>query len=139
MLLFPFNCCIYRVIPVNLTNLFFLITLKVVKLELSYWMEKKQNFMRIFPISMIWKSDHWSLHNALISKSGQNAEKSGMWLFFKLFSVLTIWKCPYNYQMNDLNPNMIPHINASELWNALRYCVVTIVRIFKSLISEKFL
>ena len=20
--------------------------------------------------------------------------------------------------MNDLNPNMIPHINASELWNA---------------------
>ena len=38
--------------------------------------------------------------------------------FFKLFSGLTIWKCSYNYQMNGLNPKMIPHINASEERNA---------------------
>ena len=48
---------------------------KVVKIEPSKFMEKKQNSIRIFPISMIWKSDHWSLHNTLISISGQNAEK----------------------------------------------------------------
>ena len=76
---------IYRVIPVNVTNLFFLITSKVVKIEPSYWVEKKQNFMRMFRISMILKSDHWSLHNALISKSGQNADKSGIWLFSNYF------------------------------------------------------
>ena len=44
---------IYRVIPVNVTNLFFLIALKVVKIEPNYWVEKKQNFIRIFQISMI--------------------------------------------------------------------------------------
>ena len=59
---------------------------------------------------IIWKSDHWSLHHALISKSGQNAENSRILLFFKPFSGLTFWKCSYNYQMNCLNPNMIPHI-----------------------------
>jgi len=60
-------------------------------------MEKKQNFMRIFLISMIWKSGNWSLHNTLISQNGQNAEKQlrNFWLFFKLFSGLSIWKCPY--------------------------------------------
>ena len=34
-------------------ELVFVITSKVVKIEPSYWMEKKQNFMGIFPISMI--------------------------------------------------------------------------------------
>ena len=74
--------------------------------------------MKSFPISMIWKSDHLSLHNALISKTDQNTEQ--IWNFFKLRSGLTIWKCPYKYkyQMNGLAPNIIHHINASELWNA---------------------
>ena len=53
-------------------------------------MKKKENFMRFFLISIILKSDHWSLHNALISKSGQNAEKSGICFFFKQFSGLAI-------------------------------------------------
>ena len=48
-------------------------------------MEKKQYFMIIFPISMIWKSNHWSLHNALISKSGQNAEKKEYGFFQTIF------------------------------------------------------
>ena len=39
--------------PRKCDELVFLISVKVVKLELSYWMEKKQNFMIIFPISMI--------------------------------------------------------------------------------------
>ena len=53
-------------------------------------MEKKHNFMGFFPISIIWESDYWSLYNALISKSGQNAEKPGIWLIFKQFLGLTI-------------------------------------------------
>ena len=39
--------------------------------------EKQMNVIGFFPISIILKSDHWSLHNALISKTGRNAEKSG--------------------------------------------------------------
>ena len=34
--------------PRKSDELVFLITSKVVKIEPSYWMEKKQNFMRIF-------------------------------------------------------------------------------------------
>ena len=97
---------------------FFLITSKVVKLEPSYWMEKKQNVMRIFAISMIWKSDHWSVNNALISKSGQNAEKSGILLFSNYFRDLLSENVHIMTKRNGLNPNAIPHINASELWNA---------------------
>ena len=62
--------------PRKCDELVFWITSKVVKIEPSYWMEKKQNFIRI------------------------------------------IWKYPYNYQMNGLNPYRTPHINTSELWNA---------------------
>ena len=51
----------------------------------SHWMEKKQNFIRIFLMPIIWKSDHWSLHHALISKSGKNAENSRILLFSNLF------------------------------------------------------
>ena len=36
---------LYRVIPVNMKNFFF-ITSKVIKIEPSYWLEKKQNFIR---------------------------------------------------------------------------------------------
>ena len=68
--------------PRKCDQLYFWITSKVVEIEPSYWMEKKQNFTIIFLISIIWIFDHWSLHNALISKRGQNATKSA---FFKLF------------------------------------------------------
>ena len=81
-------------------------------------MEQKQNVMRIFAISMIWKSDHWSVHNALISKSGQNAKKSGIWLFSNYFWYSLSGNVHIITKMNCLNPNMTPHINASELWNA---------------------
>ena len=39
--------------PRKCDKLVFLITSKVVKIEPRYWMEKKQNFMRIVPISMV--------------------------------------------------------------------------------------
>ena len=74
--------------PRKCDELIFDITSKVIMIEPSYWMEKKQNYIRMFPISMIWKSDHWSVHYALISKSGQNAEKSGIWLFSNYFRYL---------------------------------------------------
>ena len=90
--------------PRNCDELVFWITPKVVKIEPSYWMEKMQNFIRIISISMIWKSDHWSLHHVFISKSGQNAKQSGISLFFKLYLRLTIWKCPYNDQNEWLKP-----------------------------------
>ena len=78
---------------------------------------KEAEFYRIFSdVTDLKIRPSW--HNALISKSGQMKKKNGILLFFKLFSGLNIWKCPYNYQMNGLNPNMIHHINASELWNA---------------------
>ena len=84
------------------------LVVKVVKLELSYWLEKKQNFMIIFLISMIWRSDYWSLHNVLISKSDQNAEKSGIWLFSNYFRDLLSENAHIiHYQLNGLNPNMI--------------------------------
>ena len=81
-------------------------------------MEKKQNFIGFFLISMIWKSDHWSLHNALISKTGRNAEKSGMWLFSNNFRDLLSENVHIITKRNGLTPNMIHLINASELWNA---------------------
>ena len=56
----------------------------------------------------------------LVSKSGQNAEKPGIWLIFKPFSRLTIRKCPYDHQINGLNPNTIPHSNASKLLNTFK-------------------
>ena len=87
-------------------------------IEPSYWMEKKQNFIRILPISTIWKSDYWSLHNVLISKSGQNAERLGKWLFSNYFRDLVSENIPIITKLNGLTPKMIPHINASELWNA---------------------
>ena len=102
--------------PRKCDELVFWITLKVVKLELSYWMENKQNCMIIFPISMIWKSDYWSLHNVLISKSGQ--ERLGKWLFSNYFRDLVSENIPIITKLNGLTPKMIPHINASELWNA---------------------
>ena len=34
---------------------------------------------------MIWKSEHWSLHNALISKSGQIAENQEYGFFQIIF------------------------------------------------------
>ena len=83
-------------------------------------MRKKQNFIGFFLISMIWKSDYWSLHNVLNGKSGQNAEKSGIWVF----SVLTIWKCPYNYEMNGLKPNIIPHMNAMPVNYGMQLCQI---------------
>ena len=58
------------------------ITSKVVKIEPTYWVGKKQNFIGFFPISMILESNYWSLHNSLISKSGHNAVKPGIWLMF---------------------------------------------------------
>ena len=73
-------------------------------------MEKKQNFIGFFTIPIIWKSDHWSLCYVLINKSGQNEEKSGKWLFSNYFQDLL--------SENGLKPNMIPHINVSEVWNA---------------------
>ena len=112
---------IFRVIPANVTNLFFLITSKVVKIEPSYWMEKKQNFMRIFPISMIWKSDFWSLHNALISKS-QNAEKSGKLLFSNCFRDLLSENFHIITKRYDLNPNDTPVnyvFHGHEWWDRL--------------------
>ena len=73
---------------------FWILTSKVVKIEPSYWdwVEKKQNFIRIFLIPIIWKSDHWhwSLHHGLIIKSGQNAEKSRILLFSNLFRDLDL-------------------------------------------------
>ena len=104
--------------PRKCDELVFLITLKVVKIEPNYWVEKKQNFIRIFQISMIWKSDQWSLHNTLISKSGQNAERSGKWPFSNNFWDLVSENVHIITKRNGLTPNMIPLINASELWNA---------------------
>ena len=90
--------------PRKCDELIFRITSKVVMIEPSYWMEKKQNCLRIFPISTIWKSDYRSLHNALISNCRQNARKIRKMAFFKLFSGLIIWKYPYNYQNEWPNP-----------------------------------
>ena len=39
--------------PRKCDELDFLITSKVIQIEPSYWMEKKQNFMKKIPISMI--------------------------------------------------------------------------------------
>ena len=39
--------------PRKCDELIFDITSKVVMIEPSYWMEKKQNYIRMFPISMI--------------------------------------------------------------------------------------
>ena len=39
--------------PRKCDELVFLITSKVLKIEPSYWMEKNQNYMNIFPMSMI--------------------------------------------------------------------------------------
>ena len=61
--------------PRKCAKLYFWITSKVVKIEPSYWLEKKPNLIGIFLISMFWKSNHWYTHNALISKSSQNADK----------------------------------------------------------------
>ena len=49
---------------------------------------KEAEFYKIFSDTNYLKIQ--PLVTTPISKSGQNAEKSGMWLFFKLFSVLTI-------------------------------------------------
>ena len=53
---------------------------------------------------MIWKSDFWSLHNALISKS-QNAEKSGKLLFSNCFRDLLSENFHIITKRYDLNPN----------------------------------
>ena len=55
---------------------------------------------------MIRKSDHWSLQNALIRKSGQNEDKLGIWLFSNYFWG-PIRKCRHNDQNECLNPNML--------------------------------
>ena len=39
--------------PCKCDELVFLITLKVVKIEPNYWVEKKQNFIRFFSIPII--------------------------------------------------------------------------------------
>ena len=39
--------------PHKCDELIFDITSKVIMIEPSYWMEKKQNYIRMFPISMI--------------------------------------------------------------------------------------
>ena len=104
--------------PRKSDELVFWITSKVVKIEPSYWMEKMQNFIRIISISMIWKSDHWSLHHVFISKSGQNAKQSGISLFSNYICGLLSENVHITAKMNGLNPNVIPHMNAIELWNA---------------------
>ena len=57
-------------------------------------------------------------YNPLISKNGQNAEKSGIWLLSNYFRDLLSENVHIITKRNGLNPNVIPHINAGELWNA---------------------
>ena len=72
-------------IPVNVANFFFGITSKVADRIKSLDGKESKCYDNFFQISKIWKSNHWSLHKALISKRGQNTEMSGICLFSNYF------------------------------------------------------
>ena len=59
----------------NSDECFFEIISKVMKVELIGWAQKKPTFIGFMNIFTILKSDNWSPHSALFSKSGQNREK----------------------------------------------------------------